>query len=718
MDAAPYPGLFRWERQFLRRARRHVTPGGPPAPSSSSEPAPSDQPGVFLSTLPAGPAERRLALTVVLVSAVVFLATVPFAKTRLAPVWAFIPIYEAALVVNDLITAVLLFGQFAILRSRALLVLASGYLFTAFITVAHALTFPGLFSPTGLLGAGPQSTAWLYMFWHGLFPLFVIAYAVLKGRERATGARRDAVAILASVGAMLLLAAALSWLATAGQEALPAIMQGNQYTPAMRVVVSTVWGASALALVILWRCRPHSVLDVWLMAVLCVWMCDIALAAVLNGGRFDLGFYAGRIYGWLAASFVLVVLLLENGKLYARLVAAHARERDERRRGQRAEELALTANRAKSEFLSRMSHELRTPLNGIIGFAQLLEMDRLTEDQRESVAHILKGGRHLLGLINEVLDIARIEAGKPTISLESVAAGDVVRGAVDLVRPQAAARAVRLTAETDHDHHVMADRQRLQQVLLNLLSNAVKYNRDGGSVTVAVRPDRVAGRLAITVADTGRGISPAMRQRLYTPFDRLGAEQSSVEGTGLGLALSKRLVEAMGGTLAFESQVGEGTTFTVHVPMTEPPVATLIASSKPAPDDAGAAAQGTVLSIEDNVANVRLLERIVGRRPGLRLLSAMQGNRGVELARDHRPGLILLDLHLPDMHGGEVLARLQADPVTREIPVVILSADATPGQITQLLDEGARAYLTKPVDVTEVLGLIDEVFDGQRRLPA
>src|SRR5437879_1492335 len=271
----------------------------------------------FLSTLPAERGERRLALAVVLASAAVFLAAAPFAKLPLAQIGAFIPIYESALVINDLITAVLLFGQFGILRSRALLVLACGYLLTAFMAIAHALTFPGLFAPTGLLGAGPQSTAWLYMFWHGGFPLLVIAYAWLKtsDAEPARSPGRPAFAILGSAAAALIVAGGFTLLATAGRDFLPAIMQDHRYTSSMNTVITLIWGLSLVALATLWRRRPHSVLDLWLMVVLCAWLFDVALAVVLNAGRFDLGFYAGRIYGLLAASFVLVVLLLEHAVL-------------------------------------------------------------------------------------------------------------------------------------------------------------------------------------------------------------------------------------------------------------------------------------------------------------------------------------------------------------------------------------------------------------------
>jgi signal transduction histidine kinase/ActR/RegA family two-component response regulator len=417
-----------------------------------------------------------------------------------------------------------------------------------------------------------------------------------------------------------------------------------------------------------------------------------------------------------AAGLLLTVTLAGLGGLalrnQRRTAEAHARLEAEIAERRRAEEAAAAANRAKSEFLSRMSHELRTPLNAIIGFAQLLELDAKGPEQRESVEHILKGGRHLLTLINEALDIARIEAGKLALSLEPVLASEVIRGGLDLIRPQAARRGVKLLEVAACDCYVTADRQRLQQVLLNLLSNAVKYNRERG--TVAISCAEVApSRIWLRVSDTGRGIAPEMMSRLFTPFDRLGADQAETEGTGLGLALSKRLVEAMGGTLAVESRLGEGTTFSVGLAAAEGPT---VADGQPEErmPEPTAGARGTLLYIEDNLPNLRLLERIVSRRPGVTLLSAMQGRRGLELARDHRPDVIILDLHLPDLAGTEVLARLRGDPRTQEIPVVILSADATPGQITRLLAQGARAYLTKPLDIKELLTLLDSLIDGRK----
>jgi PAS domain S-box-containing protein len=385
-----------------------------------------------------------------------------------------------------------------------------------------------------------------------------------------------------------------------------------------------------------------------------------------------------------------------------------------------AEEALEQANQAKSEYLSRMSHELRTPLNAILGFAQLLEMDELSEDQRDSLGHILSGARHLLGLINEVLDIAAIEAGRLPLSLEPVAVADVLGEAVSLVRPLADEHGILLVGATTTCHeHVHGDQQRLKQILLNLLSNAIKYNRVGGSVQLAC--ERVtAGRLRITVADTGPGIPPEALDRLFVPFERLTAEFTGVEGTGLGLPLSKRLAEAMGGTLGVETTVDQGSRFWVELALTEAPVEHDMRQQQDRPahqqdqaEQAGPAL--TVLYIEDNLSNLQLVEQVLSRRPSVNLISAMRPMLGLDLTREHHPDLVLLDLHLPDMPGQEVLRRLRADPKTASIPVVVLSADARPSLITQLLDQGARAFLTKPLDVKELLALLDTIVAEQQQ---
>ena len=373
------------------------------------------------------------------------------------------------------------------------------------------------------------------------------------------------------------------------------------------------------------------------------------------------------------------------------------------------------ANRAKSEFLGRMSHELRTPLNAILGFGQLLEMGALSGKQREGVEHILRAGRHLLGLIDEVLDISRIEAGRLQLSLEPVPVQATLRHAMDLIQPLARGHDVAVQAgDVDERLHVLADRQRLQQVLLNLLSNAVKYNRPRGTVT-ATCERAGADRLAIAVTDTGAGIAADKLDRLFVPFDRLGAEASGIEGTGLGLALTKSLVEAMGGAIHVRSREGAGSKFSVELLVVAGPIEATVA---PAAEPAALADPDqpirTVLYIEDNVSNLRLVESVLSHRPGVSVLSAMQGGVGLELARHHRPDLILLDRHLPDMAGDHVFNLLREDPRTRDIPVVILSADAIPEGAQRLLDAGVRAYLTKPLDVHKLLAIVDETLGSER----
>jgi PAS domain S-box-containing protein len=402
-----------------------------------------------------------------------------------------------------------------------------------------------------------------------------------------------------------------------------------------------------------------------------------------------------------------------------------ARDVTERKRAEKelreAKEEADRANAAKSEYLSRMSHELRTPLNAILGFAQLLELEELTDEQNENLGYILSAARHLLGLINEVLDIAAIEAGRLPLSVEAVPVAEVVAETVSLIRPLADQHQVLLVSPPQQCQvHVLGDRQRLKQILLNLLSNAVKYNRQGGTVRLGF--ERVQERLHLQVIDTGLGIADSAMDQLFVPFERLGSEQSGVEGAGLGLPLSRRLAEAMGGTLEVASTPGQGSTFWVELPLAEGPVERakrqheLAEEPAPAQPDPEPEPALTVLYIEDNLSNLQLVERVLSRRPGVRLISAMRPQLGLELAAEHDPDLILLDLHLPDMPGQEVLRRLQAEPRTAQVPVVILSADARPSLIKELLGQGVRAFLTKPLDVKELLQLLDSVA-GERRAP-
>jgi CheY-like chemotaxis protein len=347
-------------------------------------------------------------------------------------------------------------------------------------------------------------------------------------------------------------------------------------------------------------------------------------------------------------------------------------------------------------------------LNSILGFGQLLKMETLPQGQRSSVKQILEAGEHLLELIDEILDIEKIAAGKMSLSLEPVHVVLVLDEAIQLVRPLADREGVRLVEPSDVDVHVRADRQRLKQVFLNLLSNAVKFNRTGGEVRISgMRND---DRFRITVADTGDGIDADQMRSLFTPFDRLGAERRGIEGTGLGLALSKSLVETMGGSIQADSVQGEGSTFSVVLPLSDPAEVTGGEASAAASPDPGLGQPRAVLYIEDNLANLQLIQGILAYRPSVTLISAMQGSVGVDLAKQHRPDLILLDLHLPDIPGEEVFRRLQAEPTTNEIPIVIVSADASPETLRRLEALGASRFLTKPVNVPLFLQTVDEML--------
>jgi signal transduction histidine kinase/CheY-like chemotaxis protein len=392
----------------------------------------------------------------------------------------------------------------------------------------------------------------------------------------------------------------------------------------------------------------------------------------------------------------------------------------ERRLTERAaqiEDLARTiektdrANRSQSELLSRLSHELRTPLNAILGFAQLLQLDKLSSQQRENVELILTSGKNLVDLITQAVDFSRIDAGRLSLSPEPVHVGQVLQEAVELVRPLAAEHHVDLQAPALDalTEHVRADPGRLKQILVTLLSNAVKYSRKGGTVTLACdgRPDR---RFRIRVRDSGRGLPPDVLDRLFVPAEKSDTVWTAMDGTRIGLALSKNLVEAMGGTMGAESILNQGTTFWVELPLATRPDEQTDGRRENAPSTHTPRRQGegTLLYIEDNLSNLRLVERIIARLPGVKLIAAIRGRLGLDLAREHRPDLILLDLHLPDVPGDEVLRRLRQDPQTRDIPVVVISADASPGQVKRLLETGARAYLTKPIDIAQLLALLQE----------
>jgi PAS domain S-box-containing protein len=375
------------------------------------------------------------------------------------------------------------------------------------------------------------------------------------------------------------------------------------------------------------------------------------------------------------------------------------------------------ANRAKSEFLSSMSHELRSPLNAILGFGQLMasESPPPTPSQQASIDQILRAGWHLLELINEVLDLAKIESGQVSISPEPVSLSNALHECKSMIEPQAQQRGVRVSfPHVDARLHVHADRTRLKQILINLLSNAIKYNRPQGAVEVGCSTS-ASDRIRVSVSDTGLGLSPQQLAQLFQPFNRLGQEAGTEEGTGIGLVVARRLTELMGGAIGVESTVGQGSVFWIDLNTAPAPEIATLGDAQPATPGEPVAGNGaaeapthTVLYVEDNPANLKLVEQLVARRADMRMLSAVTGQLGVELACSALPQVIVMDINLPDITGIEALNILRRNPATTEIPVVALSSNAMPRDIEKGLKAGFFRYLTKPIKIDQFMDALAE----------
>jgi PAS domain S-box-containing protein len=386
----------------------------------------------------------------------------------------------------------------------------------------------------------------------------------------------------------------------------------------------------------------------------------------------------------------------------------------------RSKEIAEKANQAKSQFLSSMSHELRTPLNAILGFSQLFDFEKnLTERQRQNIGEIHKAGEHLLKLINDILDLAKIESGKLTLSLEPVLPIRIVEECVGLVQSMADARKISVSVHTHglENAYVHADAVRLKQVLLNLMSNGIKYNRDAGSLSIVFSAD-VEDKVSIRVEDTGYGIPATLQKNVFEPFNRLGAEESNTEGSGVGLVITKQLVEVMGGSIQFASEVGKGSCFQITLKRSEEWTAEKAKSNVRGlineTTNLEFETPRTILYIEDNASNLRLMEQLLGRFEQIELHSMNEAFRGLYHARTSNPDLIILDINLPGMDGFEALKVLQQDPNTRGIPVIALSANAMTHDVKRGLQAGFDAYLTKPVVYGELIGTLNKLLGDEK----
>jgi signal transduction histidine kinase len=522
-----------------------------------NEPLPPDEPQFLLATLPPTPGQRRLAVAIVVVLLVAFVAMLPFAGIELAPVNAFIPSLETALPINDLITSALLFAQFAIMRQRALLVLASGYLFSAFIVIPHALTFPGAFSPAGLLGAGSQTSAWLYIFWHAALPLAVIVYAIWKdaGLGTATAQESPRAEIAMSVVAVIVLVCGLTWLAVAGEHLLPRLLPDATHVTAWgQFLTGALVALGVVALVLLWL-RRRSALDLWLLVMMCALLPEAALTAFLTVPRFSLGFYAARVFSLITSSVVLIVLLAQTTALYARLARSIIMQRRE------SEARQITMN----TITASIAHEVNQPLAAVVananaGLRWLANATPDLEEVRAALTRIVNAGLHAGKVIESTRSIFKRDRGRRArIDLNELISHILVLDSRDLQ-----VRGVSLQLEFERLPAVTADRVQLQQVLLNLIKNAADAM---DAVTDRARVLKVKSEVVdpdgimVSVEDTGTGIAPKDAERIFDAFFTTKAD-----GTGMGLAICRSIIEAHDGRLWASPRVPHGSVFQFTLP--------------------------------------------------------------------------------------------------------------------------------------------------------
>jgi signal transduction histidine kinase len=558
--------------------------------SISTSYAVGDDDGAFLSRAAVGPRELRLCLVLVVISALLFVACVPYVRMPMPASPAFVAIYNAVSILNDLTTSVILFGQFNILRSRALLLLASGYLFASLISVIQLLTFPGVFAAVGLLGAGSQTPLWLCIFWHGGFPLIVIFYALIDRSDRQIVAPTRvamAWAAVAVIGVVL----ACWFVATWGAEnarILPPLLDAAGFTPWQRVVNLTDVILVLVAFVLLWARPRYSLLNLWLMVVMGYWFCDITLSSYLNGGRYDFGFYAGRIYGALAASFVLAVLVLENSRLYRRLAIAAGRLKEratellranqtlqseiagrkaaeEGLRQAQAELARVSRMTAMGELTSSLAHEVNHPISAIMINAEtcLRWLSREVpnvERARTIAGMIVKDGTRAAGTVARMQQL--FDKGAPL--REPVDVNDVIREMIVLLRGEAARYAVSIRTELMEDlSQVAGDRVQLKQVLMNLMINGIEAMNDGeGLRELTITSQRAEnGEIAVSVSDTGVGLPPLPANQIFNAFFT-----TKPDGVGIGLSISRSIVEQHGGHLWATNNSSRGANFHLTLP--------------------------------------------------------------------------------------------------------------------------------------------------------
>ena len=678
----------------------------------------------FVATAIATSKQWRLAIGVVAVSTIVFAIAVPLAKTKLAQVDAFIPAYESALLVTDLVTAVLLLGQFVKLRSLSILALAAGYLFDALIIVPHALSFPGVFAPSGIIGGGAQTTVWLYTLWHAGFPISVLAYALLKGESRlpseiTTGLAFAAAAFVAT------LVLAISVAVTVGHDTLPQIMRGSSYTPTAILFLGASWAFSIFALGALWWRGLRSILDIWLAVVMCAWVFDIALSAVFNGGRYDLGFYLGRGYGLLAASFVLIVILLETSGLFSRLAEKSEELKGEtiRLRGDvrqglvRQQETEAQLRQAqKMEAIGNltggMAHDFNNLLAVVIGNLDMLVSARQTDAEvqdlgREALDAAVQGA----DLTKRLLAFARRQPLQPQI----VDVNELIQSHAKLLHRLLGASIEVLLELSPDVWPTLVDRAQLEAALTNLATNARDAMPNGGRLSIvtinrhldaeyaAQFPEVTPGDyVAIEVSDTGSGIPPEVLQRVFEPFY---TTKERGKGSGLGLSMVYGFMKQTKGHVSVYSEPGVGTTFRLYLP----PAAGATTAHVPAAIASEPRGRGEIVLAVEDVAQLRRVAVRQLTELGYHVVEAESVNSAIAVLENQPVDIVFTDIVMPGGGTGFDLAKV----IRRrwpDLPVVFTSgfADANLSHSGRGL---ADKILNKPFRRAELARALREAVD-------